>query len=77
MSAQNSGAISWKEKYVKTSGFKMAAIQRNTYNDHGNKENQVVSLEAAGFVLNLKCAQHISLGCAPREIYFSLLKGEH
>jgi hypothetical protein len=43
----------------------------------GNKKNQVVSLEAACFVSNLKCAQHISLGCAPREFYFSFLKGEH
>jgi hypothetical protein len=43
----------------------------------GNKKNQVVSLEAACFVMNLQCAQHISLGCVPREFYFSFLKGEH
>jgi hypothetical protein len=65
----------WKEKTVKASGFKLAAIQRNTSNDDGDKKNQVVSLEAACFVSNLKRAQHMSLGCAPSEFYFAFLKG--
>jgi hypothetical protein len=43
----------------------------------GNKKNQVVSLEADCFVSKLELVQHISLRCAPREFYFSLLKGEH
>jgi hypothetical protein len=43
----------------------------------GNKKNQVVSLEAACSVSNLERAQHVSLGCATREFYFSFLKGEH
>jgi hypothetical protein len=60
---------------VKVSGFKLATIKRNTYNDCGSKKNQVVSLEAACFVLNLKRAQHITLRCAMREFYFSFLKG--
>jgi hypothetical protein len=62
---------------VKVSAFELAAIKRNTYNDHGNKKNQVVSLEAACFVSNLKHVQHISLGSAPREFYYSFLKGEY
>jgi metal-dependent HD superfamily phosphatase/phosphodiesterase len=62
---------------VKVRGFELAAIKRNTYNDHGNKKNQVVYLEAACFVSNLKRAQHISLGCAPREFYYSVLKEEY
>jgi hypothetical protein len=41
----------------------------------GDKKNQVVSLEAARFVSNLQRAQRMSLGCAPREFYFSFLKG--
>jgi len=64
----------WTEKNVKVSGLKLAA--RNTYNDHGSKKNQVVSLEAACFVSNLKCVQHITLRCAPREFYFLFLKGK-
>jgi len=44
---------------VKVSGFKLAAIKRNTYNEHGNKKNQVVSLETACFVFNHKHVQHI------------------
>jgi len=40
----------------------------------GNKKNQVVSLETACFVSNLKRAQHITLRCAKREFYFSILK---
>jgi hypothetical protein len=59
---------------VKASGFKLAAIQRNTYNQDWNKKNQVVSLEAACFVSNLERAQHISLGCAPTEFYFFIFK---
>ena len=62
--------LCWWEKHVKVSGFKLAAIKTNTHNDHGNKKNQVMSLETACFVSNVKHAQHISLGCAPREIYF-------
>jgi hypothetical protein len=69
--------LCWKEKNVKVCGFKLAAIKRNTHNEHGNKKNQVVSLEAACFVSNLKRVEHISLGCAPTEIYFTFLKGEH
>jgi hypothetical protein len=42
-----------------------------------NKKNQVVSLEAACSLSNLQHAQHITLGCAPREFYFAFLKGEH
>jgi len=67
----------WKEKNVKVSGFKLSAIKRNTHTDLGNKKNKVVSLEAACFISNPNRAQHISLGCAPREFYFSFLKGEH
>ena len=55
----------------------MAVIKRNTHNDYGNKKNQVVSIEAACFVSDLKLAQHISLGCAHREFYFLFLTGEH
>jgi hypothetical protein len=65
----------WTEKNVKLSGFKLVAIKRNTHNDHGNKKNKVVSLETACFVPSLKRAQHISLGCALSEFYFSFLKG--
>jgi metal-dependent HD superfamily phosphatase/phosphodiesterase len=52
----------WKEKNMKVSGFKLAGVKRNTYNDHGNKKNQVVSLEAACSVLTLQHVHHISLG---------------
>ena len=37
-------------------------MKRNILNDHWNKKNQVVTLEAACFVLNVKRAQNISLG---------------
>jgi hypothetical protein len=60
----------WWEKNLKASGYKLAATKTNTYNDHGNKKNQVVSLQTACYVPNLKCVQRISLGCAPREFYF-------
>ena len=60
---------------MKVSGLKLAAIKTNIHNDCGNKKNQVVSLETACFVSNLKCAQHITLRCAPREFYFLFLKG--
>ena len=46
--------LCWMEQNMKISGFKLAAIKRNTHNDHGNKKNQAVSLEAACFVSNLK-----------------------
>ena len=62
---------------MKVRGFKLAAIKTNTLNDHGNKKNQVMSLETSCFVSNVKHVQDISLGCAPREIYFSFLKGEY
>jgi hypothetical protein len=48
---------------------------KKTYNNIQHKKNHVVSLEATCFVSNLKHAQHISFGCAPREFYFSFLKG--
>ena len=64
-------------KTWKVSGFKMAGLERNTYNDHGTMKNRVPSLETVRFLPNLKHAQHISLGCAPREFYFLFLKAEH
>jgi hypothetical protein len=60
-------------KWFQTGSYK----KKHIHNDHGNKKNKVVSLEVASFVLNLRHVQHISLGHAPREFYFSFLKGEH
>jgi len=53
----------WEGKWFQIGSYK------NTYNDHGNKKNQVVSLAIACYVPNLKCA--------PREFYFLFLKGGH
>ena len=41
-----------EEKNGKVRGYKLAALKTNTYNNLGNKKNQVVSFETACYVPN-------------------------
>jgi len=63
--------LCWWGKNMRVSGFRSAAIKTNTYKDNGNKKIEGVSLQEDCIVLNVKRAQHISLGCALREFHFS------
>ena len=51
--------------------FQIGSYKKNTYKDNGNKKIEGVSLQEDCIVLNVKRAQHISLGCALREFHFS------
>jgi len=58
----------WEEKNGKVSGYKLASLKTNIYNDHGNKKHQVVSLETACYVPNPSHYSHNAHGHTTKDL---------
>jgi hypothetical protein len=68
--------LCWWEKNVKVSGFRLAAIKRNTHNDLQNKENKIVGLINNLFYFKPQvCTAHLIWVCTMGILFFFLKKG--